>query len=362
MVAVDVVDPDTVLHDRRPLIDLRSPAEFAQGAFPGATNLPLLSDNERAAVGQRYKAEGQAAAIELGERLVAGEDRERRLQCWLDFAAVHPDAALYCWRGGLRSTIVQTWMARAGRRLPRVSGGYKALRKVCIHSIDHTAARQPLLVLGGRTGAGKTALLREFKAAVDLEALANHRGSAFGGALDQQPTPIDFENHLAIELLQRTQLPRLLLEDESRTIGRLALPETLHRAMQQAPLVVLEVPRAERARHIAAEYVHAPLVAGVSPLSLAGQLLAATDRIRRRLGGERHAKIRALIAAAFQAQEPAAHERWIGQLLEWYYDPMYDHQLEAKQSRICARGDRRSLRRDLAHLLESTANPAIRRR
>ncbi len=326
-----------VLCEGRPLIDLRSPSEFARGAFPGAVNLPLLTDDERAAVGTCFKEKGQTAAIELGERLVAGTTRAARMATWLEFAGTHPGAAIYCWRGGLRSQTVQRWLLQEGVALPRVAGGYKALRTACIAAIEQAAGR-PLLILGGRTGSGKTVLLQRFRAAVDLEAAANHRGSAFGGSLDAQPTSIAFENSLAIDLMHRTGYPRLLLEDESRTIGRLAVPESLHRAMQRAPLVVVEVPRSERARQIAQEYVFQPLADGTPSDVLAARLLAATDRIRKRLGGDRHAALRDLIEVAFAAGDAAAHLTWIAQLLEWYYDPMYDHQLKPKTDRIVARG------------------------
>ena len=135
--------------------------------------------------------------------------------------------------------------------------------------------------------------------------------------------------------------PRVIVEDESRTIGRLALPDVLHARMQAAPLVVLEVPRHERARRIHREYIEAPLTDGTSAAHLRERFCNALDRIRRRLGGLRHARMRELVEAAFD-RDPAtaAHAPRVDRtLLEWYYDPMYDHQLTAKQGRIVRTGD-----------------------
>jgi tRNA 2-selenouridine synthase len=321
-----------------PFIDLRSPGEFAAGAVPGAVNLPLMTDDERHQVGLTYKAHGQEAAIALGESLVGGATREARLTGWEAFAHAHPDAWLYCWRGGMRSEVVQRWLAERGVRMPRVPGGFKALRHCCLDALESAAdpaGQLPWVVLGGRTGTGKTRLLARVPGSIDLEGLANHRGSAFGAALTPQPPPVAFENALAVAWM-RHDAPALVLEDESRTIGRLALPASWHAAMQRAPLVLLEVELATRIRHITEEYVWEPLAAGLAAVSLEARLQNALDRIRRRLGGLRHREVSAELAAAFETGE---HSAWIERLLVWYYDPMYDYQLEGKRSRLLFIGD-----------------------
>lgn len=341
-----IADHRRLLCDGVPLIDLRAPAEFALGAFPGAVNLPLLTDAERAAVGTRYKECGQHSAIELGQSLVSGATRSARIDAWRAFVATRPNALLYCWRGGLRSQIAQEWLSAVGVDIARIAGGYKALRRACIDVTREFSAPSRLLVIGGRTGSGKTELLNEFSSSIDLERLANHRGSAFGATFTPQPMPIAFENELAIEMLRRLPRPRVLLEDESRTIGRLALPETLHRALQTAPLVVLDIARNERAQRIYQEYIEAPLSRAVTPDQLQERFSAAVDRIRRRLGSVRHAEVRGAIEAAFSVGRaaPDAHLMWIERLLECYYDPMYEHQLTAKRSRILMIGDRAEIR------------------
>ncbi len=331
---------DHLLARRGPFIDLRAPGEFATGAVPGAVNLPLLTDDERHQVGLTYKEKGQAAAIDLGETLVSGAIREARLAGWLAFMESHPDAWLYCWRGGLRSETVQDWLRAAGVAIERVPGGFKALRQRCVGLLQSAPGTGAWLVLGGRTGTGKTVVLNEVPGSIDLEGLANHRGSAFGAALSAQPTPINFENALAVAWLNHTH-PYLLLEDESRTIGRLGLPPAWHARMQTAPIVILEADLESRTAHIVEEYVDEPLALGMSRSALLERLQGALDRIQRRLGGLRHRQVSERLAEGFRTGE---HRPWIQSLLSWYYDPMYDYQLEKKESRIIFRGDRNAVR------------------
>jgi len=337
-----------LLTERTPFIDLRAPAEFARGAVPGAVNLPLLDDDERHQVGLRYRQAGQAAAIALGHELVSGARKRARVEGWARFASGHPSAWLYCWRGGLRSEIAAEWLAEAGVELPRVPGGFKALRNECLDVLARAPAGSPgakrWLVIGGRTGSGKTRLLAEIPASIDLEGLANHRGSAFGGFPEGQPTLVDFEDALAVGYLRHTG-PLLVLEDESRTIGRLPLPPSWHEAMQRAELLLLETNLDERVRNIREEYVDAPLAGGVAPSALAARLTDSLSRIRRRLGGARHAELSTTLSRAFG---DGSHERWIELLLTWYYDPMYDYELEQKRERISVRGDAGKLLRYIA--------------
>ena len=312
--------------------------EFARGAFPSACNLPLLSDDERAAVGTAYRREGQAAAISLGERLVSGSVRDSRIEAWRAFITDHPEAWLYCWRGGLRSQTVQGWLAEVGVDVPRVPGGYKQLRTLCLDLLERHAQQTDKywLLLGGRTGTGKTEVLKPRQTSIDLEGLAQHRGSAFGARDVPQPPLIGFENALAIDALRHTA-PYVLLEDESRAIGRVGIPEAWYTRMQQTPVVILEARLGERCERIQSEYVDEPLAAGTPPEALHTRLSGALDRIRKRLGGLRHQQVSAELASAFDGGD---HTRWIGQLLEWYYDPMYDYQLEKKRTRVIFSGDR----------------------
>ena len=323
-----------ILRDAPPAIDVRAPAEFAQGALPNAVNLPLLDDAERAAVGTVYRRQGRDAAIEKGNALVAGDLKQARLAAWIAFAKQHPNALLYCARGGLRSELVQRWLADAGTTTVRVAGGFKALRRCALNAIA-AAATRPIVLLGGRTGSGKTKLLAQIPEAIDLEALARHRGSAFGALDERQPTPVNFEGALAQALLRHETDRPIVLEDEARTIGRLAIPAALFDAMLQAPIALLEVPTETRVENIYEEYV-------CQATAPAAGLLAALARIERRLGGERYRHIAGLMRSAFASAPDGSaaelHRRWIRQLLADYYDPMYDYQLQAKQSRVAMRG------------------------
>jgi tRNA 2-selenouridine synthase len=313
-----------------PFLDVRAPAEFANGTFPSAVNLPLLDDEERRRVGLTYKSVGHDAAVALGHRLVNGDLRRQRVQGWLSFAETHPDAWIYCWRGGQRSRIAQQWLAEAGVRLPRVPGGFKALRQLGLEILEQAPRRKQWIVLGGRTGSGKTELLQTLANAIDLEGLARHRGSAFGAREEPQPTPVSFDNLLAVAFL-RHRGTRLVLEDESRTIGRLALPLAWHEHMSEAPLAVLEVPFERRVAKIVGEYVTEPLAAGVAAGTLFARYGDALRRIERRLGGLRQQAVMRALQQGFSTGE---HGGWVELLLAWYYDPMYDHQLDRKRHRI----------------------------
>ncbi|MFP6815842.1 MAG: tRNA 2-selenouridine(34) synthase MnmH [Pseudomonadales bacterium] len=325
---------EALLAQGTPFIDVRAPAEFATGTMPRAINLPLLDDSERHQVGITYKQSGAPAAVALGEKLVSGAVKCERVESWRSTASAHQNTWLYCWRGGMRSEIAQRWLADIGCEVPRITGGFKALRHSCLAVLERAAREKDWLVLAGRTGSGKTVVIGELYDSIDLEGLANHRGSAFGAQSRGQPPQVSFENSLAVKFLQ---LPgeRLVLEDESRSIGRLALPAAWHQRMQIAPLVVLERPLIERVDNIRREYVDEPLVAGTAPADLHDRYRAALDRIRKRLGGTRHREVAESLATGFETGD---HEHWIELLLTWYYDPMYDYQLEQKQKRVIGRG------------------------
>lgn len=344
-----------------PLMDTRAPVEFEKGAMPGAVNLPLMEDEERARVGTCYKQQGQAAAIALGHELVGGTVKERRLEAWLQFARRHPQGYLYCFRGGMRSAICQQWMQEAGVEYPRITGGYKALRRFLLEQLERLSSEQPFIILAGHTGAAKTVLLNERNNAIDLEGLANHRGSAFGNHVDGQPTQIDFENRLAVAMLKqhyRHAGAPLLLEDESRLIGRRALPGSLRDAMDRAPVVALEVPLEERTTHSFNNYIldklgEWQLARGEAEgfAGFADDLRDSLYRVRRRLGGERYQALSATLEEALQRHgqtgDAQGHRKWIMRLLRDYYDPMYEYQMSHKKDRVVFSGSREEVRRHL---------------
>ncbi|MEX2468116.1 MAG: tRNA 2-selenouridine(34) synthase MnmH, partial [Pseudohongiellaceae bacterium] len=336
-----------------PLLDVRAPVEFSRGAIPCAVNIPLLDDEQRRRIGIRYREAGQDAAISLGHELISGAEKEQRLAEWQRFHADNPGARLYCFRGGLRSRIVQEWLDERGIAIPRIAGGYKALRGYLLGVLEKAAARDNLIVVAGKTGCAKTHLLRQLPAHVDLEGHANHRGSAFGPRHGGQPAQIDFENALAVDFIRlaQTQPQRIFVEDESRAIGSLSVPVPLFEAMRESPLAVIEETLENRAETILRDYIIANFddMRAAEPTAaaerFAGYLTGSLDKIRRRLGLERHGEIRALMEAALERQlrdgSTSQHRTWIEKLLTDYYDPMYEYQLNKKLSRIVFRGNRR---------------------
>lgn len=324
------------LTSRTPILDVRAPAEFAKGHLPNSFNLPILNDAERHQVGLAYKNDGQAAATQLGHKLVSGETKNSRIMQWQQLLQAQPTAHVMCWRGGQRSQIAQQWLAQTGYRIARVPGGYKACRQFYLAQLDQAAlADKSWFVLAGRTGVQKTVLLNTLPNSIDLEGLANHRGSAFGAFITPQPSLASFENHLAAHILGHHH-PSLILEDESRMIGRVALPESWHLRMKRTPLVLLEASVEQRVAHIVNEYVDDRLGNGETAESLLSHYRGALARIKRRLGGALHQELDELLGQAFADQ--IGHDQWVRTLLQRYYDPMYDYQLKGKTERVIFRG------------------------
>jgi tRNA 2-selenouridine synthase len=330
-----------------PMMDARAPVEFHKGAFPGAVNLPLMTDHERQRVGTCFKQHGQQAAIELGRQLVAGATRAERIARWAAFAQANPHGYLYCFRGGLRSQIVQQWLgSEAGIEYPRVVGGYKAMRNFLLETTREALAQCAFVVVGGLTGTGKTDVLARLGNSLDLERHANHRGSSFGKRATGQPQNIDFENRLAIDLLKKRAagIEQFVVEDEGRMIGRCALPLELYQGMQGFPLVWLEDRFEDRVERILRDYVvdlcaEFVEVHGEAGFALyAERLLESLGNIHKRLGGERYQRLLASMREALEEQRRSAavdlHRGWIEGLLREYYDPMYAFQRESKAARI----------------------------
>lgn len=349
----DSNDYRSIFLSAAPLMDMRAPAEFCKGAFPHTINLPLMSDDEREKVGTCYKQHGQDAAIELGHRLVSGKAKEERIAAWAAFARAHPDGYLYCFRGGLRSQISQQWLkSEAGIAYPRIEGGYKALRGFLIETTDAAVAECDFVLVGGLTGSGKTELLMQLDNAIDLEGHAHHRGSSFGKHATPQPTQIDFENTLAIDLLKKRAqgIQQFVLEDESRLIGSCSLPLPLHQAMSQYPLVWLEDSLEGRVDRILKDYVVdlcGEFVAlhghDAGFLAFSERLQSSLGNIVKRLGGERYQRLSAIMDKALIEQQRTGvvdlHRDWITGLLAEYYDPIYASQRQSRGRRVEFSGD-----------------------
>lgn len=361
-------DYRSILLNDTPLLDVRAPVEFTQGAFPFAENFPLIDNDEREEIGIRYKNLGQDEAIQLGHELVQGEIKSQRVAHWQDFFEQNPQGVLYCFRGGMRSKISQQWIyEQTGTIYPRIKGGYKAMRRFLIDELEVSSANIKPIMLGGRTGIGKTVLLQKLERQMDLEGIYHHRGSVFGKHATPQPSQIDIENRLSVELLKllNKDFPHIVLEDEGASIGSRSIPDALFEKMKQSPLVLLEASVDERVDITFQEYIIESLMehqqhngeeAGFE--SWAEQLQLSIDKIQRRLGGVRYKELKSILTDAIEQQRTTGnkenHKDWIKILLVDYYDPMYDFQTSKKEDRVIFRGEQEAVLEHLRTLYQIT--------
>jgi len=323
---------DQLFIDNTPLLDLRAPSEFKKGAFHSAVNIPLMTDDERAKVGTCYKQHGQKAAINMGHELVSGDTKQQRIDAWKAFFATQPRGVIYCFRGGLRSQIVQQWLHDAGVERPRVEGGYKALRQHLIQRTEELVNDFHWIVVSGRTGCQKTQFIKREPQSIDLEGLAHHRGSAFGRHPEPQPTQIDFENQLAVELLKlKSQgANTVYIEDEGSHIGSVSVPECLRQATQKAERHPIESTLEQRVEVIYQEYVVEAENRYSSREQFEQYLLDSLSRTRKRLGDLRFRQLFNTLQQALTHNSQTLHKQWIEGLLVDYYDPMYDYQMKKR--------------------------------
>ena len=316
------------------IIDVRAPIEFAEGALPNSINIPVLNDQERALVGTCYKISGREKALELGHQIVSGVNKTEKIQHWKSFYERHPHTVLTCFRGGLRSQSVQVFLAENGIDIPRIEKGYKEIRNYFLNQIDLYSKNDHVKVLTGSTGSGKTKLLktvRDFYPVVDLEDLAQHRGSAFGSMKNPQPAQASFENYLAFEILKhksKNSMAPILFEDESRLIGSLHLPEIFFSKIRASSVIKVNVDLAERIENIFDDYIY-------PEAAIFDKYLNAITKIEKKLGGLRAQELRNdLKFSQTQFIEEGlldSNKKWIEKLLVWYYDPMYAYSLEQRK-------------------------------
>ncbi len=338
-----------LLAKETPIIDVRAPIEFNQGAMPNAINLPLMNNEERAAVGTCYKQHGSQKAVELGHQLVKGEIKAHRVAAWREACERFPSGFICCARGGMRSHIVQKWLAEIGIDYPLIEGGYKALRQATIEMTNELVQR-PIILIGGCTGNGKTTLVRSLPEGIDLEGFAHHRGSSFGRTVEAQFAQATFENYLAVDMLKKSPYhSRWVLEDEGRAIGANGLPESLRIQMATAHLVVVDDPFERRMARLKEEYFDRMTHDFIEAYGeekgwqeYSDYLHHGLYAIRRRLGAQRAAELTQLLDNALAAQKISAntevHFSWLSPLLKEYYDPMYRYQLSKKQDKIIYTG------------------------
>jgi tRNA 2-selenouridine synthase len=298
------------LRETTPMVDARSEGEFAQSHIPGAVNLAILNNAERIVVGTLYKEKGAEAATIKGFELVGPRFHEIQKEALNLF----PDRKilLYCWRGGMRSQIISWLLDMVGFEVFRLKGGYKTYRT---YTFAEVRKERSLIVLGGKTGVGKTILLKSLREkgeqVLDLEGIANHKGSAFGSiGLPPQPSVEQFENLMAEQLRCFDSAVPVWVENESRRIGNIILPDLFYAVMLKSPLIDIRKSTEERMVYIAAEYGNLPTE----------ELISAVNRLKKKLGGLR-------TQSAIEAIRAGDQRSWISNLLI-YYDKTYEFDLD----------------------------------
>ena len=319
------------------VIDARSPGEFAHDHVPGAINLPVLDDAQRAEIGRINAQCSPFQAHRIGAAMVSENIAQMLKGPLAEFPRTWRPV-VYCWRGGQRSGSLATILARVGWQTHVINGGYMAWRRAMRNALDERIANLRLIVLAGRTGAGKSRILQAMAAmgaqVLDLEGLAAHRGSVLGSVPGEpQPSQKLFESRLWNEVRNLEPARPVWVESESRTIGAVQVPEKLILAMRAATCVPAEVPRDTRATLLMQDYAH---------------LIAAPDELKRRLAALKPLHGQAILDDWNELIDAGHWHAFVERLLAEHYDPAYD--------RSMARNYLSSARTELALTAPSTQN------
>jgi tRNA 2-selenouridine synthase len=266
------------LGKKTPVADLRSPSEFSNGHIPEAVNIPLFNDEERTSVGKLYKKSGREEAIRKGFEIL-GAKYSKFTQELISLSR-EENLLLYCWRGGMRSATVGWLLKQYGINATVLTGGYKSYRKLIR---EFFSSNLNLRILGGMTGCGKTDIIKELNKSgsqvIDLESLANHKGSAFGSlGEEKQPSNEQFENILLFEFLKLDKGKVIWLENESQAIGKVFIPNELYLQMKKTELVNLEMPQDVRIERLVDEYSQFKNE----------HLIQCMEKIKKKIGGQHY--------------------------------------------------------------------------
>ncbi len=303
------------LTDRLPLVDVRSPAEYEHAHIPGAVNIPLFDNEERKQVGIRYKQGGKENAVLLGLEYVGPK--------MVDFVkkakklAVNKQVLVHCWRGGMRSASMAWLFETAGLTAYTLEGGYKAYRRYIREQFSNPVN---MIVLGGYTGSGKTAILEELEKQgeqfLDIEGIAHHKGSVFGPlGQEKQPVNEQFENNLADVWRKFDFSKPVWVEDESRQLGTCGIPDPLFKQMRKASVIKIVIPKKERVKRLVNEY------GSFEKKMLAEQI----EKIRERLGGQyTNEAIKALFNGDLE---------FVADLTLRYYDKAYEYGISKRDQK-----------------------------
>ncbi len=295
------------LSSQHPVIDVRTPAEFEHGHIPGAVNIPLFSNEERVIIGTIYKQEGKKPAMLKGMELVSPRFSEfvRTAETISNTGTL----LVHCWRGGMRSGGMAWLFEWYGFKVYTLQNGYKAFRKMVL---DTFIEPRSIKILAGRTGSGKTLILKEIeklgKTIIDLEELAHHKGSAFGTLGEEpQPTQEMFENELAVSLWNIPANETIWLEDESQNIGRCLVSIDFYAQMRAAQVYYVDLPVEKRVEYLVQAYGKYS----------AQELIESIEKIRKRVGFQ---NAKAAVEAINTGDLKKACE-----ISLVYYDKSYDH-------------------------------------
>ncbi|HQW17024.1 MAG: tRNA 2-selenouridine(34) synthase MnmH [Bacteroidia bacterium] len=314
MISVIPIDQFVINHaSHEVLLDTRSPAEYEHAHFPGAVSFPLMTNEQRAVIGTIYKQEGKDAAVLKGFELIGPQFAEFVRQA--NTLAPSKNVTLYCWRGGLRSSVMAWVLSTAGLKVTILKGGYKAFRQWVLSQF---LVKKPMIIVGGKTGAGKTEMLYHLQSqgqfVIDLEKLAHHKGSAFGAlGMPAQPSTEHFENQLALQWHKAPLNQFTWIENESIKIGKCALPINFFDQMREAICFELDVSVAVRIERTLESY-------GKFNVDL---LSESTMKISKRLGGLR-------LKTALEALEQKDLKLWCSIVME-YYDKTYQHSHDKRE-------------------------------
>lgn len=307
------------------LLDTRSPAEYEHAHFPGAVSFPLMTNEQRAIIGTIYKQEGKDAAVLKGFELIGPQFAEFVRQA--NTLVSDKNVALYCWRGGLRSSVMAWVLSTAGFKVTILKGGYKAFRQWVLSQF---LIKKPMIIIGGKTGAGKTEMLYHLQRVgqfiIDLEKLAHHKGSAFGSlGMPAQPSSEHFENLLALQWHRAPFSQFTWIENESIKIGKCALPVNFFDQMREAKCFEMDVSVDVRIERTLESY-------GKFDVDL---LSDCTMKISKRLGGLR-------LKMALEALEQRDLKLWCSIVME-YYDKTYQHSHNKRQENEIVKVDAEGL-------------------
>ena len=329
-----------------PIIDVRSPSEFRQGHWPGAVNIPLFSDSEREIIGISYKKESRLKAIFNGLKITIPNTKqllEIIHQITINNEGINKSLRIYCWRGGMRSSAF-AWLARTiGIRTYLLQGGYKNYRKWVLNKFEDDL---PIRLVGGKTGTRKTDLLNYINEdnihVIDLEGIANHRGSSFGSlGMKEQPTTQQFENILAESLykFQKNSAIEIWLEAESSNLGKCRIPNSLYTKMKKAPILEIIKDKNERVKNLVNVYSQ----------NSQTELKDAVNRISKRLGPQR---TKEALTAINRKEWSKACEAMLD-----YYDRCYEYELKKTNNINSINLSGLSLKSSLNKILNENLNP-----